>query len=860
MSGHRVMLAMMLAATVIGGLLSSPLVLVAAGNTAPSDSTKTVSGEGDFANLKVTVSQTQNLINQAITVSWTGGTPTVDTLGFQVNYLQIMQCWGDDPNGPDRTQCQFGGFASVNTPSAGSWVRTRQLTSTVVDPNETMNAPAGSQDTVYLPFWAAGRPKPTGPGTGNINEFFDSQVTNEIPLARTHGDGTGQEFFEVETAVQAAGLGCGEPVITGGSTTGRKCWLAIVPRGTKEADGSTKTGKNDFDRLQSSPLSQSNWDNRIVIPLEFLPVGQPCPIGAPERRVIGHELAAEAVSQWQPALCAGGGTLIGYTQLPDEVARSLVLDGSSPGLALLTNPVPPDETPPGPPPVYAPVGLSGLAIVFNIEHQPPSNASAADLQLNGQRFTSMKLTPRLVAKLLTQSYRLAVPYVQGDYLKNNPYGLSRDPEFLGLNPEYKGFLDVDHSVPDALVQLNGSDVTALLWSWVMADKDAREFLAGKPDPSGMVVNPHNKDLALPTSTFPRNDESCQDQIDTSTGIDIPERFCTLDAHPFANDMHDAGRSASRGDSQARTTVVDGVGKIAISQKQPRQDPGRRALLAVVDAATASRYGLPTAELLNAAGKFVAPTTESLLAGEAAMKPSAVAGVLASDPAATDPAAYPLTALSYAVTAPSTLDAAAGKDYATLLRYAGGPGQQSGIAPGQLPLGMVPLPDKLKAQTIAAAATIEAQAGKTTPNLPPPPRTTTPTAPAAAAGSPSSPSAAADPSAGKPTSSTSAQLPAANPPPRLAAGPARGSAAPASGDPGVKPPSPAQQPVARVRRTPPLPGPAWLGAVIVIILIGSASAAISPPVLHLLKTSPPVMHLLNGGIRRRLRKGVTPTEQ
>jgi hypothetical protein len=174
--------------------------------------------------------------------------------------------------------------------------------------------------------------------------------------------------------------------------------------------------------------------------------------------------------------------------------------------------------------------------------------------------------------------------------------------------------------------------------------------------------------------------------------------------------------------------------------------------------------------------------------------------------------------------------------------------------------MVPLPDKLKAQTIAAAATIEAQAGKTTPNLPPPPRTTTPTAPAAAAGSPSSPRAAVDPSAGKPTSSTSAQLPAANPPPRLAAGPARGSAAPASGDPGVKPPSPAQQPVARVRRTPPLPGPAWLGAVIVIILIGSASAAISPPVLHLLKTSPPVMHLLNGGIRRRLRKGVTPTEQ
>ncbi len=127
---------------------------------------------------------------------------------------------------------------------------------------------------------------------------------------------------------------------------------------------------------------------------------------------------------------------------------------------------------------------------------------------------------------------------------------------------------------------------------------------------------------------------------------------------------------------------------------------------MVDAATAARYDLPTAQLLNAAGNYVAPTPESLLAGEAAMKPSAVAGVLASAPRASDPAAYPLTALSYAVTAPATLDAAAGKDYAAFLRYAAGPGQQQGLDPGQLPLGMVPLPDPLKAQTIAAATTIE----------------------------------------------------------------------------------------------------------------------------------------------------------
>ena len=703
-----ILLALLLSVAVTSILPSAASASAAAG-PAPSDSAVTVSGKGDFSNLKVTVDQTRNLVNQAVAVSWTGGAPTAPLGAFGVNYLQIMQCWGDDPAGPDRAQCQYGGLDSQSSPSAGDFVRTRQVTSgsNLVDPEETLKGPAGSPDNAFVPFWAVGRPKPTGPATSDRSDFFDSQVTNEIPLARTHADGAGQELVEVETVRQAAGLGCGDPVTSGEVTAGRSCWLVIVARGNHEVDGSTRTAQSTSDYLASSPLSQSNWDNRIVVPLEFQPVGQACPIGAPERQVIGHELAVDAVGSWQPALCAGGGALYSYTQLSDDVTRSQVLGGSSPGLALVTNPIPPDQVPTDHPLVYAPVGLSGLTIAFNIEHQPPPTAPNGDLQLNGVRFTSMKLTPRLVAKLLTQSYQGAV-VGPPDYLKNNPSGLTVDPEFLDLNPEYKGFAS-STTPPDALVQLGSSDLTSLLWSWVQADPDARAFLAGSPDPVGMVVNPNNKDLTLPTSVLPRNDQSC---IDNTLSNGVTGKICTLDAHPFTTDMHDAGRSASRGDTQAKTIVL-GPGNTPVSQPVGRQAPGQRALLAVVDTATATRYGLPTAQLRNAAEQFVAPTPESLLAGEAAMKPSAVPGVLASDPGATDPGSYPLTALSYAVTAPSTLDAATGKDYAALLRYAVGPGQQSGTAPGQLPLGMVPLPDALKTQTIAAAATIEAQAGTTT---------------------------------------------------------------------------------------------------------------------------------------------------
>ena len=105
MSRRRLVAALL--AMSMGGVLNSVVAgpTPASADTAPSGSAATVSGTGEFANLKVTVSQTKNLINQTVQVSWTGAPPPN---GSTTNFLQIMQCWGDDPAGPDRTQCQFG--------------------------------------------------------------------------------------------------------------------------------------------------------------------------------------------------------------------------------------------------------------------------------------------------------------------------------------------------------------------------------------------------------------------------------------------------------------------------------------------------------------------------------------------------------------------------------------------------------------------------------------------------------------------------------------------------------------------------------------------------------------------------------
>jgi hypothetical protein len=104
-------------------LIAAGALLAVPAAAAPKDikprlegSSVTKSGEGSFADLKVTVSQTQNLVNQVVRVSWEGGKPTRPDFGnLGVNYLQIMQCWGGTiEDGPPREQCIYGSQKAGN--------------------------------------------------------------------------------------------------------------------------------------------------------------------------------------------------------------------------------------------------------------------------------------------------------------------------------------------------------------------------------------------------------------------------------------------------------------------------------------------------------------------------------------------------------------------------------------------------------------------------------------------------------------------------------------------------------------------------------------------------------------------------
>ncbi len=243
-------------------------------------------------------------------------------------------------------------------------------------------------------------------------------------------------------------------------------------------------------------------------------------------------------------MCADSGTIFSFTRITDNLARGQVTS-TDPDLAIFAKPVPPDAFAEDEQPVYAPVAISGLTIAVNIESQAAFNATDPEvIRREGRRITDVKLNARLVAKLLTHSYRRAVGLGQADHVAGNPSDLTQDKEFLDLNPVSFKQQFFPNVVATAVVSLQSADATEALWAWIDSDPDARSFLDGVADPNGMKVNPFYKGdaLSLPTDFFPKQDPFCY--LDSRYPT-LPER-CALDTSPYAADLGEAGRAASRG--------------------------------------------------------------------------------------------------------------------------------------------------------------------------------------------------------------------------------------------------------------------------------------------------------------------------
>ncbi|MBV9592733.1 MAG: hypothetical protein JO147_02895, partial [Actinobacteria bacterium] len=440
----------------------------------------------DSRTVKISIDQTTQLRGrQDINVTWSGAKPTGRVTG---NYnsadapnqeypMVILECRDTSGGGTstpniDPTTCWTHGwqsrFQADRTTGYGPWRLDRYATTSQRDaivgrPNPEPAAcvlfDSTTPSETWVPFVAVdGTSYPYGPGAGcggiPPEDYTVDQTSASIPsnatFATTAIDGTGTDTFDISTAAENASLGCSDTVacsLVVIPVEGISCDLAgagvpaadMPPASVAQQAGDTceKTGSYQPGQVASGGQapdlavsgslwwSASNWRNRIVVPLSFAPPANVCDIksSAQPVDVYGSELMTEAAIQWAPAFCLDPKLFkFNHVQTDEQLARTLV---ANKGVEAAFSAKAPDGGAAGfnAPTVQAPVAVTGFSISYRID----------DAQ--GQPYTDLKMTPRLLAKLMTESYTQE-PAIAAAYtaLAGNPQSITADPEFKALNP------------------------------------------------------------------------------------------------------------------------------------------------------------------------------------------------------------------------------------------------------------------------------------------------------------------------------------------------------------------------------------------------------------------------------------------
>ena len=564
--------------------------------------------------------------------------------------------------------------------------------------------------------------------------------TTALPGNTTYGftdaDGTGQAKFAVWTSLTNASLGCGPTVpcsLVAIPIEGISCDVAStgLPAGNENAIAAETACVTDGGQTQSSLSvmgrlwwSASNWRNRITVPLSFAPLPTTeCSTssGNPGIQIYGSELMTAATLQWDSKFCGDSSLFpVTHVQTGETQARNLVDTGSVEGA--FTSLAPPGGY--SKPVVSAPVAMTGFGIGYAID------------DADGHEYTKLRLTPRLLAKLLTESYP-AVQAVHDGWadtpsaeeptnykpLANNPINIAADPEFIALNPGLSHDPPQTFGASTLLALSSSSDIISALTDYINADPDARAWLDGKPDPWGMVVNPNYKGIKLPVDNWPLLDTYEPTSIYNGTNPCLeqnPVPYLPLVASPMNTlSLISLNLQYAIQQSQVVCTGADTLNpKLVAIGPQPI---GSRFIIGITSLADVLRYRINTAALQTRAGHFVAPNDAGLRGAAKLLAPNSADGTwelpydqLVGASGATN--AYPGAMLMSAAIPTKGLAPTDAANYAKYLTFAGAAGQTHGSNAGQLPDGYLPLTSAngLGAQaryTEIAAQYVAAQNGK-----------------------------------------------------------------------------------------------------------------------------------------------------
>ncbi len=598
----------------------------------------------------------------------------------------------------------------------------------------------------WVPFDSANGQVYYGGNAGCAGEPPESDDVggSALPSNETFGvtgtDGTGSADFDVFTSDQNASLGCSQTVscaLVAVPIMGISCDPGAVSPAPSPADvtmceatgayapgSDAETGAPDdgADLAVTGSLwwSPSNWRNRITVPLTFAPPPDACSLtGASADNAIdiyGSELLTQATGQWDPSFCLNGKSAFSVVHVVtgEPEARSLVATGGAE--AAFTSYAQPGGY--GKPVVNAPVAISGFAISYDIDGA------------NGRPYTSLKLTPLLLAKLLTESYPGELFMKQEDpALANNPLNITQDPEFQALNPGINPII-ISGATSEAASELmavsSDSDVMEALTTYINDDPTARAWLNGTPDQWGMVVNPAYKGIQLPVDQWPLlstfEPTTYYQTDDNDCLLNDPVPYQPLMAAPLAN-LADISESLQYNEPNSTTQCDQPTAGSPVGEKlttDGQQTVGSRFMIGITPLADDQRYLLQSAALQTTADTFVAPNGLSLGAATNLLSPVPSSGTwpipYVAFQQSAGASAYPGTMVVYAAIPTSGLPATDAQEYASFLQFAATTGQTPGLGVGQLPPGYLPMTtaDGLGAMvdyTEAAAQDVAAQNGK-----------------------------------------------------------------------------------------------------------------------------------------------------
>lgn len=722
--------------------------------------------QNGLGGMSVTVSQTQNLVDQTINLTVHGVLGGTNVLGgSSKSYLQVFECWGGltasgrpDPRAsqPDPATCQTGAIGSDTRGGSASLSEGRYVGT---DPLVLNGDWKGYYNNLKgdVPFTAINGAV-SGSTAQLANSYFDTTTTNELSSVNIGPDGSASRPFETQTGEEAPGLGCG---VRPNSASTPTCWLVIVPRITDVMGA-------------SGPISPSLWAQRLQVKLGYRNAGATCPGNRARTLIAGSEMLNDAAASWTPGICGAEQIELGYTKIGDQVARTQFQTGLTQEI-LTTQPLPG-----GTAAIEVPVALTAPVFAYSLTYQPscielnpqPSTdaqaqacgyANLTDLQNDRKRagtpVRSLNLDARLVAKLLTQSYDDALIHKSGltaaPWMLAEPGNLVSDPEFLHLNPDLvhestssgSPALKINHLILESL----RSDAAAQVWNWILADPGARAFLNGCPDPYGHVIDPFystrtyvgcesqaaqlsaanaaarhsttvspnyvDQPLSYPPDGSPFPLPTWQ-QYQAPGSDELP--LTVVDWLPNVNSMADSGRDTAIGFLPQNGNWCDTALDLACgpppgkwNDLKIRQPTGSLGLMAISDAGTAARFQLATARLCDDNGSTcVGADASSLDKAAGRFQPSGHGGLL--EPATNADyagGAYPLTVPVYAAITPS-LGVSIRRSYATAFQYLITTGQVPGYRVGDLPPGYAPLTSNLKVLASRGIATLRLDAPPT----------------------------------------------------------------------------------------------------------------------------------------------------